>query len=81
MPIRIQLEGDTTLMVDVSLDDWKKAFRKALRTNAMLEIVSEDGRVLAINPHQVQYLEEIPDGGADEEPDPDPESEREAVAG
>ncbi len=79
MPIRIQLEGGTTLMVDVSRDDWNKAFRKALRTNSMLEIVAEDGHVLAINPHQVQFLEEVRDDEGPPASEPDPE--REAVAG
>lgn len=61
MPIRIQLEGGTDLMVDVSLDDWNKAYQQALRRDTMLEIETEDGRVLAINPHQVLYLEEAPE--------------------
>jgi hypothetical protein len=61
MPIRIQLEGDTDLMVDVSLADWNKAFRRALKAGTMLEIQTDDGRILAINPHQVQYLEEVPE--------------------
>jgi hypothetical protein len=78
MPVRIQLEGDTSLMVDVSLDDWNKAFKKALRTNSMLEIVSDTGHVLAINPHQVQYLEEVPEG---ESPAPQFQPVREAVPG
>ena len=64
MPVKIQLEGATSLVVDMSLDDWKKAFKSALRTHAMVEIVGEDGRVLAINPHQVQYLEAVPEESA-----------------
>ena len=78
MPVRIQLEGATSLMVDVSLDDWNKAFKKALRSSSMLEIVSEDGRVLAINPRQVQYLEAVPDGGR---PVSEPHPEWEPVGG
>ena len=58
MPVRIQLEGGTNLMVDVSLDDWNKAYQQALKRSTMLEIETEDGRVLAINPHQILYLEE-----------------------
>ena len=77
MPIRIQLEGDTSLMVDVDLEAWNKAFKRALRSGGMLEIVAEDGRVLAINPHQVLYLEELPEEDQAVEPDPEPE----AVAG
>jgi hypothetical protein len=81
MPIRIQLEGDTSLMVDVDLDAWNKAFKRALRSGGMLEIEADDGRILAINPHQVLYLEEIPDGADPPDPAEAPAPAPEVVAG
>jgi hypothetical protein len=64
MPIRIKLSGqDETLRVDVDRGEWNKAFSRALKNDEMLEIHDAGGRVLAINPHQVLYLEEVPENG------------------
>jgi hypothetical protein len=50
-----------SLMVDVSLDEWNKAFQRATKRSSMLEIETDDGRILQINPHQVQVVEQAPE--------------------
>jgi hypothetical protein len=59
MPIRIKLrEESQPLVIRVDADEWAKAYRQALDNNGMIE-VQEDGRTLAINPHQILFWEEI----------------------
>jgi hypothetical protein len=64
MSIRIKLTDGEQLEVDVELDDWNRAFQRALQRDAMLEIEDSQGRVLGINPHQVLYLEGDPAEGS-----------------
>jgi len=61
MPIRIKLQQGESLSLNVDLGDWNRAFQHALANNEMLEVHDPNGRVLAINPHQVVYLEEVPE--------------------
>jgi hypothetical protein len=61
MPIRITLSDREALEVDISLDEWNRAYQKAIRSDAMLEIEEPSGRILSINPHRVLFLETAPD--------------------
>ena len=60
MPVRIKLTHGESLSVDVDIDEWNRAFRAAFSSNQMIQIVDARGRVLAINPHSVLYLEALP---------------------
>lgn len=62
MPIRITLSDNEVIEVDVTLDDWNRAYREALAANTMLEIEEPDGRILSINPHNVIKLEAMESG-------------------
>ena len=64
MPIKIKLIDGESLLVDVDVKEWNRAFQKALGRGSMLEIEDADGRVLSINPHQILYLEEAPAEGS-----------------
>jgi hypothetical protein len=57
---RVRLSGGVELWIDANLDDARKAWRQALAEAQMLEIKNDDGNVVAINPHQVLYLEQTP---------------------
>lgn len=58
MPIRIKLTEDQVLFVRVDVDQWAKAYKRALDNNSMIE-VHEGARTLAINPRQILFWEEI----------------------
>ena len=67
MPVRIRLIEGEELIINVDLDEWEKAFNRALATGQVLRI--EDparGRVLTINPKSVAYyyLEEAPESAS-----------------
>lgn len=59
MAVRVKLVDGDTLLVDVEASAWATAFRAALREGAMVQIRNDEGRILAINPDQVAYLEEV----------------------
>ena len=67
MAIKIKLLQGETLTIRIDADTWDRAFQSALQTGGMIQVHSEDGRVLAINPQQVVYLEEVPDAPAEQE--------------
>lgn len=64
MAIRIKLLQGETLTIGVDAETWEKAFRAALDAGGMIRVHNEEGHVLAINPQQVVYLEEVPDAEA-----------------
>ena len=55
MPIRVQLEDDKVLRLDIDLDEWTHAFRRALESGEPIEVRNSRGQVLYINPRQVQF--------------------------
>ncbi|MEK6277747.1 MAG: hypothetical protein AABM29_07035 [Actinomycetota bacterium] len=66
MPIKIKLVDGETLLVDVDIGEWNKAFQRAFERDAMLEIEDSEGGILGINPHQVLYLEEASEEDSEE---------------
>jgi hypothetical protein len=73
--IKIKLLQGETLIVHADAETWDRAFREALSSGGMVQVQGEDGHVLAINPQQVVYLEEVPDELAQREPEADREPE------
>jgi hypothetical protein len=61
MPLRIKLTEGQELLVDVDLEEWNRAFQRATANHEMVEIQDSQGRILAINPQQVMYLEQAPE--------------------
>lgn len=57
MPIRITLGNSEIIEVDIPLDEWNRAYRRALEGNTMLEIEEPTGRIFSINPRRVEYVE------------------------
>jgi hypothetical protein len=57
MPIRITLSNSEVIEVDIPLEDWNGAYRRALDGNTMLEIQEPDGHILSINPRRVELVE------------------------
>jgi hypothetical protein len=74
MAVRIKLIDGEELLIDVDLAEWNRAFRRALKADAMLEIENAEGGILGINPHQVLYLEEASaeELAAEEDRQPEP---------
>jgi len=60
--IKIRLTEQQVLMIRANADEWARAFKDALASNGVIEVHDSDGRTLAINPHQILYWEEAPDG-------------------
>jgi hypothetical protein len=56
MPIRITL-GNEVIEIDTSLEDWNRAYQRALEGNTMVEIEEPDGRILSVNPRRVDLVE------------------------
>jgi len=61
MSIRIKLAEDQVLVIRADADAWTRAYRHALEANSVIEVHRQDGRTLAINPHQILFWEEAPD--------------------
>ncbi len=66
MPIRITV-GSEVIEVDTTLEDWNRAYQRALAADTMLEIEEPDGRILSINPRRVDLVEAM------ESPSPAPQ--------
>jgi hypothetical protein len=58
MPIRITFNNET-IEVDVTLDEWNRAYQQALEANTMVEIQEPDGRILSINPRRVDAVQTV----------------------
>jgi len=61
MAIKVKLQQGETLTIRVDAETWNRAFKAALDSGGMIQVHNDDGHVLAINPQQVVYLEEVPD--------------------
>lgn len=59
MPIRITLGNSEVIEVDIPLEEWNRAYQRALDGNTMLEIQEPDGRILSINPRRVDLVEAV----------------------
>ncbi len=57
MPIRITLGNSEIIEIGIALEDWNRAYQRALDGNTMLEIQEPDGRILSINPRRVDLVE------------------------
>ncbi len=57
MPLRITLSDNEVIEVGISLDEWNRAYQRAIQGNTMLEIQEPNGRILSINPNRVILLE------------------------
>lgn len=59
MPIRITLSDNEIYEVDISLDEWNRAFQQAVQGNTMLEIQEPSGHILGLNPQRVVRVETV----------------------
>jgi hypothetical protein len=56
MPVKIRLIEGEELTINVDMDEWEKAFQRALATGQVLRVEDQSrGRVLTINPKSVAY--------------------------
>jgi hypothetical protein len=53
----IRFSGGEVIEVNLSLDDVRDLLQRALANGVLLELESETGAALVINPQQVQYLQ------------------------
>jgi hypothetical protein len=53
----IRFSGEEVIEVNLSLEDVRDLLQNALATRVLLELESEEGDSLVINPQQVQYLQ------------------------
>lgn len=62
MAIKIKLSsGEEIVIRGAQLSDVNQAFSRALAENELFEIRNSSGRILALNPREILYLEQIPD--------------------
>ncbi len=62
MAIKIKLStGEEIVVRGVALSEINGAFGRALAQDQVLEIRNSSGGVLALNPHQILSLEQVPD--------------------
>lgn len=66
MPIKITLGNNETIEVDITLDEWNRAYQRACEGNTMLEIQEPDGHILSINPLRVDLVETVQPAPAEE---------------
>jgi len=59
VPIRITLSDNEVLEIDISLDEWNRAFQQATQGSTMLEIQEPSGHILGINPQRVVRVETV----------------------
>jgi hypothetical protein len=57
--------GGETIEVSLSLAEVQNLLQRAIAEGLMLELHAPDGRVLVVNPQQVQYLQNGSDVQAD----------------
>jgi thiamine pyrophosphokinase len=57
----IRFAGGGTVRVDMDLSRVHELLQRALADNVLLELESPDGRIVVINPQQVQILEPAED--------------------
>src|SRR3954453_15851032 len=61
----LRFSGGEAVEVTLSLSEVQKLIQEAIRKDRLLELHAPDGRLLVVNPRQVQYLQ----NGADVEAD------------
>jgi hypothetical protein len=61
----LRFSGGEAVEVSLSLAEVQDLIQKAMAERVLLELHSPDGRVLVVNPHQVQYLQNAADVEAD----------------
>jgi hypothetical protein len=71
MPIRITLDNQEVIEADIALDDWNRAYQRALEGNTMIEIEGPSG-VIGINPQRVNVVEAVDHQGAVGRPEAQP---------
>ena len=59
MPIRITQSDNEVIEVDITLDEWNRAFQQALQNGTMLEIQEPSGHILSLNPQRVVRVETV----------------------
>jgi uncharacterized linocin/CFP29 family protein len=55
MTLTLHLTEDRKLRLDVDVEEWRRAYQRALAKDRVVEVENPRGGVLAINPHQVLY--------------------------
>ncbi len=61
----LRFSGGETIEVSLSLAEVQDLLQRAIAEGLMLELHAPDGRVLVVNPQQVQYLQNGSDVQAD----------------
>jgi hypothetical protein len=74
MTIRITLDNNEVIEVDIPLEAWNGAYQRALANGTMIEIQDPSGHITSINPNRVNLVE------ATESPATPQGHHREAVA-
>jgi hypothetical protein len=64
MAIRIKLSDGAEIAVQASLDRWDSAWRRAIATNAFIEIQFPDGSIRPIDPRSIEWFREEPEAEA-----------------
>jgi hypothetical protein len=57
--VRVKLNDSIEIVVDASVKEIRDALRAALQNSELLEIAGPNGGEVAVNPHQVLYIEAI----------------------
>lgn len=55
---KLQLSGGEAIRLALELEEIRDALQAALAENRLLELHAPDGKVVVVNPHQVQYLQD-----------------------
>jgi hypothetical protein len=61
----LRFSGGEAIEVGRPLGEVQQMIQKAIAEGLLLELHAPDGRVLVVNPHQVQYLQNAADVEAD----------------
>ena len=61
MAIRIKLRNGSEALVQATMSQWQDALQTAMKRQQLLEIEQPDGRVVVVNPQDVQSFQEEPE--------------------
>ncbi len=61
----LRFSGGEAVEVTLSLSEVQDLIQRGIAEGRMIELHAPDGRVLVVNPHQVQYLQNAEDVEAD----------------
>jgi hypothetical protein len=67
MAVRLKMDQGPDLVFLADIDEVNRAFQAALDGNEPMKVTTPNGAV-AVNPHRVLYLEEVPDSAHPREP-------------